>query len=205
MKKSSLANAAFSLMPFSAIKSAQAHLSFDALNKLHLRRWSTAALLVFTILPPILVYAITPRVYEALDLNLLKTRPVPGRDISYFLQPWKNGRTEAADWAREFVAAVPSEAVIYADFTLARVLSYRLKTSGDRPDLDVVEVDQWFYDPSPDGLVESIQGSLSANRTVVIAQDFDPIYKIRALRDKFRVEEGPLFLLIYPNSGGEKP
>ena len=78
-----------------------------------------------------------------------------------------------------------------------------MKTEADRDDLDIIEVDRWYYEATAEGLIESIEGSLSTGRPVVLNQDYAPIYKTVELREHFVLKSRDYFVEIEP--GSESP
>jgi hypothetical protein len=141
-------------------------------------------LIISIIIMPASVYFITPHLIN-FD-NFISTRPVPGRDSSYFLKPWKNNRYEADIWSNQVLNLIKSDSVIYADFTLARVLQYSILNFENNKKIKVIEIDSWIFGDSNDYL-QSILSNIKSGKNVYLAQNYESYYKINFLDKKLKL------------------
>jgi hypothetical protein len=97
-------------------------------------RWVGLALAV----APIAVYAVLPDVARRLEFNPF-TRSLPYRDpYRFFLTPWQQNTYGVRRYVDEAFEALPQNAVLFADITVAGVLLYAQQVEARRPDLRFV-------------------------------------------------------------------
>ncbi len=88
---------------------------------------------------PLGVYAAAPKLARQAKLDLRTRQDVSYRDdYEYFLRPWKTGYRGAERFAAEALAAVESDAVIWADITTVPPLLYAQQVKALRPDVKIV-------------------------------------------------------------------
>lgn len=161
-------------------------------SRLRWAPWVTAVLLVSQALIPIATYAIAPGIVGSVVPNAIDARPAPGRDLAYFLRPWKMDRTEVRAWAEHALRTAPGGALLFADFTLAQPLLYLQQAERSRLDVTVVETDTYVFSGGGARMSDDIAHGLQT-RSVVLAQDYVPYYFTDVLRSRFRLEQcGPL-------------
>jgi len=98
-----------------------------------------AAVVVLCSLMPLPVYALAPGLAEKKYPALAQRRQIPYRDsYTYFLQPWQGGYRGAERFAREALASVEPNAVVYADGTTVYPLLLMQQVQGLRPDVVMV-------------------------------------------------------------------
>ena len=90
------------------------------------RSWCRPVILCLAAFGPI-AYAVAPPLAARLPASWvpIPTRSIPYRDpYAWFLRPWRTGYDGAARYAREVLDALPEDAVLLADSTLATPLLY---------------------------------------------------------------------------------
>ena len=138
--------------------------------------------------------ALQAALYAALAAGLVATghgtlgvRVLPHRNnAAYFLEPWKAGVTGARRYVDELLGAAPPGAVVLADFNPGAPLVLAQRVDGLRPDVAVVPtaVDEALAAPDPaDALARRIRDA--APRPVVLADGWEPYYRLEALRKRF--------------------
>lgn len=143
---------------------------------------------ILNIASPVECYRYSPNIVKYLNINAIHFRPAQGRNLSYFLSPWKNGHFYPYIWAKNLLEKVNANSVVYADFTLNRVLLYMIDVEKTRADVSTIEIDKWIY--SKNGLeeyVKSINNSIDNGKAVYIAQDYKPYYKTDMLEKIFLI------------------
>ncbi len=104
-------------IPFYAIVAILVGLGVDVVQQRVRRRVFAVSVVILAFLPAG-VYATAATLARRVHLSLGTRGDVPYRDDSaYFLQPWKTGYEGAERFAREALASLPADAVIYADTT----------------------------------------------------------------------------------------
>jgi hypothetical protein len=146
------------------------------------------AITVLQIVFPVALYLAAPTLYNAQNVIKIEARPVPGRDISFFLQPWKNNKIQCEEWARGFLRNAPPNSVIYADFTLSRPLVYIQKNEKLREDVIIFETDRYLSPPNSEMFQQSLREK-ARDRTVVLAQDYEPYYFVSDVKKNFEVTD----------------
>lgn len=104
-------------------------------------RWKkpAAVLILLLVLLPVPVYALVPGCLRAKKMAMPLRREIPYRDgYAYFLRPWQRGYRGAERFAREALASVEPNAVIYADGTTVYPLLLMQQVQGLRPDVAIV-------------------------------------------------------------------
>jgi len=105
-------------------------------------RWKKPAVvpvLLLLVLLPVPVYALVPGYLRETKMAMPLRREIPYRDsYAYFLQPWQRGYRGAERFAREALASVEPDAVIYADGTTVYPLLLMQQVQGLRPDVAIV-------------------------------------------------------------------
>lgn len=106
----------------------------------HPSRVMRAAVLACAVTAPAW-YAAAPKLCgNARVRAALPVRDIPYRDACrWFLQPWRCGDQGAAAFAREVLAALPPDAVLYADTTTRHPIEYVQVTAGLRPEVHLVD------------------------------------------------------------------
>lgn len=105
------------------------------------RRWAVAGAALFTVVLPILLYALAPAVARPFVSNLPGFRPLPGRDnLTYVLSPWKHHETGARQFGESVLAALPPDSVLFADYSIWAVIRYLQAVEGARPDVTLVQL-----------------------------------------------------------------
>lgn len=105
------------------------------------RRETLATVVLFTVVLPILLYALAPVVARPFTANLPGFRPLPGRDnLTYVLSPWKHRETGARRFGESILAALPPDSVLFADYSIWAVIRYLQVVEGARPDVELVQL-----------------------------------------------------------------
>lgn len=148
--------------------------------------WSSAI-----VLPILLVYfALAPSTARALGLTeRLGVRDFPGRDtVSFLFIPSKAGDDSARQYGERVFAALPPDAVLFADWTPYAALWYLHGVEGLRPDVTLSEL------PSDEPLLNAV--NRYAGRPVFLA-DVSRYYDLRSVQTAYRIEPaGPAYRLI---------
>ncbi|MCH8148954.1 MAG: DUF2723 domain-containing protein [Planctomycetes bacterium] len=101
------------------------------------RRWAAYVLIALSGVGPV-VYAAAPSILRSVapDTKLMPTRRVSYRErFSWFIHPWRVGYDGAARYARETLEALPDDAVLGVDTTLAAPINYVQLTEALRRDV----------------------------------------------------------------------
>jgi len=162
------------------------------------RRWSRtqaqrvwAVLVAAVLVLPVGVYALAPQVLPSLGVTSqrLGLREIPGRPaLRYFLWPSLHDYRGAEEFARTVLNALPPDAGLIADYTVAQPLIYAQVVDGLRRDVQVAVVAE----------EEQVAYALgeSAQRSVFLAMT-EPYYDTEGLAKHFRiVQEGTAFRLL---------
>ncbi|MBC7226907.1 MAG: DUF2723 domain-containing protein [Thermoflexales bacterium] len=105
------------------------------------RQCRIAAVILLTIALPILLYALAPAVARPFVSNLPGFRPLPGRDnLTYVLSPWKHRETGAREFGERILSALPSDSILFADYSIWAVIRYLQVVEGARPDVTLVQL-----------------------------------------------------------------
>lgn len=118
-------------------------------------------------------------------------RDLPGRGSAYFFEPWKHTLNPSAEtWGNAWIAGLPSNAVVLADFTPARVLSYcRLRQQ--RSDLTILETDGFLMTAqgyNPEGFLRLLDQQLATSRPVFLGDRHPQYYFLAELQGRYRLE-----------------
>lgn len=161
-----------------------------ALSRIKIRGITNKSLVVFTVsVLPVVAYFVTPKLLDRYDVSVLAFRPLPGRDLGYFLSPWKHQTGDIGNWAIEYLNGVDDGAIVYADFTISKVLEYKIKVENRRPDVTPIAIDKWIFKTGGfEKYKAHICDSLTHGFPVYIAQDYNPYYKVKNLKDFFAIQ-----------------
>ncbi len=122
--------------------------------------------------------------------NVLKTRELPGRDSSYFFQPWKHLlKPTASEWSKNWLSGLPKDSIILADFTVSRVLKFT-KRQISRNDLSILETDEFLTRTGSKGekeFIELIIKQVNTGKPVYIGDRHPEYYFLRTLKSKFKL------------------
>lgn len=100
---------------------------------------SLLVLILLSCFMPVLVYAVLPKVAEAVDFKIGTKRVLPYRDdYKFFLQPWQTGYRGAERFANEALEQVEKYAIIFADGTTVYPLLLTQETANKRKDVTIV-------------------------------------------------------------------
>lgn len=178
-------------LPSYAIFAAWAAPGFDALLR---RPGRLAALAALVILLPILTYAVAPQVARPV-LARLGQRDLPGRDIAaYLFSPWKHNETGARRLGEAILDELPTDAAIFADWTIYGVLRYLQTVEGQRTDVRLTLL------PFNGQQLGPIRAA-AASRPVYIP-DVNRYYDVDILSAYFDiVPQGPVYRLVPRASG----
>lgn len=141
------------------------------------------------------LYTVLPAALCLLGHQSLGVRKLPNRNNAwYFLCPVKTVETGPHTYARALLAAAPANAVVLADFNPGAVLRLVQDLEDVRRDVVIVPtaVDeiQARFDPAG-ALLERIRGFASKDRPIVLADSWEPYYRITELRRRFGVAVRP--------------
>jgi len=123
--------------------------------------------------------------------SALRTRDLPGRGSAYFFEPWKHRLNPSAQaWGEALIRGLPADAVVLADFTPARVLSY-CRLHANRPDITILETDRFLftargYDAA--GFQELLEQHLSSGRPVFLGDSHPTNYFLSELRHSYQLQ-----------------
>lgn len=167
---------------------------WDALTALRLP--ARAAFLALALLAaPVFLYALAPRIAGALGAGIPSVREIPGRDVSFFLWPPKNGYMGALRFAEGAFSAMPEKSVILADWTLSRPIRYMQRVEKRRRDIRVKNLGVEGGRQVPYLLQKS------ARFTIFIAAA-DHYYDMEGIRRHFDVTPAdPIFRLVRKKEG----
>ncbi|HBH72184.1 MAG TPA: hypothetical protein DDY43_01790 [Synechococcales bacterium UBA10510] len=118
-------------------------------------------------------------------------RDLPGRGSAYFFEPWKHTLNPSAEtWGNAWIAGLPPKAVVLADFTPARVLSYcRLRQQ--RSDVTILETDRFLMTAQgyePEGFLRLLDQQLATGRPVFLGDRHPQYYFLAELQRRYRLE-----------------
>ncbi len=121
----------------------------------------------------------------------VRSRDLPGRGASFFFEPWKHRLDPSAQaWGDAWIRGLPPNAVVLADFTPARVLSYcRLHTN--RPDVTILETDRFLLTASgydPEGFQQLLDQQLNSGRPVFLGDSHPDYYFLSELRRRYHLK-----------------
>jgi hypothetical protein len=165
-------------------------------------QWSLAAHLTFQVC----LYTLTPAVLTLAGREDLGVRQLSHRNNAwYFLCPVKTFDTGPQEYARELLAAAPSGAVVVADFNPGALLAVVQEVAAMRPDLVILPtaIDELQSERDPArALLDHVIAWTSGGRAVVLADRWEPYYRIAELRRRFGVDDepcGPGITIRLPN------
>ena len=118
-------------------------------------------------------------------------RHLPGRGAAYFFEPWKHTPNPSAEaWGNAWIAGLPPNAVLLADFTPARVLSYcRLRQQ--RSDVSILETDRFLMTAqgyNPEGFLRLLDQQLATGLPVFLGDRHPQYYFLAELKQRYRLE-----------------
>lgn len=141
------------------------------------------------------LYVALPALLTATGHGDLGVRQLPYRTNAwYFLCPVRCTDHGAERYARELLAAAPRRAVVLADFNPGAPLVALQRLHGLRPDLHILPtaVDEALGRPDPAArIAAAIHHHLAARRPVVLADRWEPYYRIHELVRRFHLEPSP--------------
>jgi transmembrane protein TMEM260 (protein O-mannosyltransferase) len=153
--------------------------------------------IVICVLPGFIYYSVY-RVAEERGVSLAAVRELPYRNnLRYFLFPPKNFEHGAETYVNDCFQQAAPGAVILADFNPGVALQYGQIVMNQRTDLAVQILDPWLFsskDPAA-RISEFLRQQLAEKKTVYLADNWGPYYKITALSNEFQFaqEGGPLW------------
>jgi hypothetical protein len=105
-----------------------------------LRSKITTGVVTSIVVAPIALYTLLPAVLPSLGIGgeRLGAREIPGRPaLSFFLTPYKTGYMGARQFSEATLTALPSDAALIADYTVAEPMRYLQDVEGVRPDVSI--------------------------------------------------------------------
>jgi len=125
-------------IPFYCMASIFIGLGYNLLSEK--ARFKPLPLIIATLaLLPIGAYAAAPTLAKKAGFTLSRNRVIPYRnDYVWFLKPWQTGYNGPEKFARQALAAVEPNAIIYADGTTAYPLLWAHEVAGLRPDVTIL-------------------------------------------------------------------
>ena len=118
-------------------------------------------------------------------------RDLPGRGSAYFFEPWKHTLVPSAEtWGNAWIAGLPPGAVVLADFTPARVLSY-CSLRQQRSDVTILETDRFLSTArgySPAGFLRLLDQQLASGRPVFLGDRHPQYYFLAELQRRYSLE-----------------
>jgi hypothetical protein len=131
------------------------------------------------------LYLLTPLALQLAGRADLGVRQLPERDNAwYFLCPIKSLDQGPARYARDLLQAAPRNATVLADFNPGAVLRLVQESERLRPDVKIVPtaVDEALAAPDPArALARSLRAAQARQRPTVLADRWEPYYRIAAL------------------------
>lgn len=159
-------------------------------------KWWLPALVVATLIVPIVCYAVAPMVARVVLTDLPGFRPLPGRDNYVFaLSPWKFQETGARELGESILAALPEGSVLFADYSLWSIVRYLQVVEGQRPDVTSVNLTR-----SGGGQVETIVEYSKDNNSLYLA-DVWRYYDIESIEEYFDIVLTPPVYRLVPRQG----
>ena len=123
--------------------------------------------------------------------SVIRIRNLPGRGAAYFFEPWKHRlQPSPRAWGERWIRGLPPDAVVLADFTPARVLSYTL-LQANRPDITIIETDHLLLAATGfnfEGFQKLLNKQINSGRPVFIGDSHPTYYFISELRRRFQLE-----------------
>ena len=125
-------------IPFYCLASILIGVGFELL--ITLLRYKILCWIVFIFaLLPAPTYIAVPFIAEKIEYNLSTRADIPYRnEYTWFLQPWKIGYRGAERFAEEVFSELGTDAVVYADNTMAYPLLYLQEVKGKRADIKII-------------------------------------------------------------------
>ena len=121
----------------------------------------------------------------------LRSRDLPGRGAAYFFEPWKHLLHPSAEsWGKSWIRGLPPDAIVLADFTPARVLSY-CRLQANRLDITILETDRFLLTVSgsdPAGFLHLLNVQLDRGRPVFIGDSHPTYYFVSELRRRYQLQ-----------------
>lgn len=118
-------------------------------------------------------------------------RDLPGRGATYFFEPWKQTLNPPPEsWGNPWISGLPENAVVLADFTPARVLSYCLIRQ-QRSDVTILETDRFLTTsrgPNPEGFMRLLNKQLDTGRPVFLGDRHPQYYFLSELMQRYHLE-----------------
>jgi hypothetical protein len=150
------------------------------------------AALVAHVLVQVGAYLVVPWALGAIHRGDLGVRVLPHRDnATYFLSPIKRFDRGPERFLEDVAACAPVGAAVVSDFNPGAVLRLAQVARGWRPDLEVlpVAVDMAIAQGDPAAALEGkIRELGTGGRVVVVADRWEPYYRIRELSSRLLVE-----------------
>lgn len=132
---------------------------------------------------PIALYTILPALSPALgiDGDRLGVREIPARPaLSFFLIPYKTGYVGAHQFSETTLNALPFDAVLIADYTIAEPMRYLQDVEGVRPDVSIAST-------APDEQL-AIAQRYAAQRSIYLPLSDPRYYDLERLSLEFNLE-----------------
>lgn len=153
------------------------------------RRNALAITLFLLLAVPTSAYALAPRLLNALNLNPLDVRTLPGREPNeFFLWPGKEGYFGARLYGEQALRALPSEAILIGDHTPIETLRYLQQVEGVRRDVRLIQI-------GPGEDLRLMIGKLPNAAPIFLADDDPGYYNLDSLPQVSLVAHGPVFRL----------
>jgi hypothetical protein len=118
-------------------------------------------------------------------------RDLPGRGATYFFQPWKHTLNPSPEaWGNPWIYGLPEKAVVLADFTPARVLSY-CRIREQRSDVTILETDRFLTvarGSNSEGFIRMLDKQLDTGRPVFLGDRHPQYYFISDLKQRYHLE-----------------
>jgi hypothetical protein len=149
-------------------------------------RWAAYPVLV---LVPVATLYVLPHTINALGVNPLGVRQLPGREANrFFLWPAKNGYFGAEQYGRGALESASPDGVILADHTPSETLRYLQQIEGVHPDVTVMRV------PAGADLAPYVQRLASETR-IFLADNDARYYNLSGLPEASLTPVGNIYLL----------
>ncbi|MBN1341328.1 MAG: DUF2723 domain-containing protein [Phycisphaerae bacterium] len=163
-------------------------------------RWTRWAGLVLAI-APVGVYMVLPSAARRVGINPF-TRELPYRDpYEFFLKPWQQGYYGVRRFTEETFSALPPNAVLFADTTVAAALLYVQQVEGKRADLTFI----WAWERLPLEKLLYSTFALRWRRPVYLISTQKGYAPAALVRDCQIVQEGIVYRVMPPRRYPKTP
>lgn len=172
--------------------------AFGIANLLRRARWIGLAGLVLSVLP-VVVYEITPPLFESRGISIGIKREIPGRNsYTYFLRPRKNSEISAAKFARAALEQAAPDGLLLADVTIKNLLVYVRDIEGVHPGVTL----NYGHDTTPAApVIEPIADEVKpfADRGKAYICTNHPTYVPKWIQEGYDLEPAGLVFRLRPH------